>query len=73
MRRIMFALATTVAVLSAGAVTSNRAEAMTLPGASGLAVAVNEGNVLDQARWYWHGHWRHCRHWWNGRWHRHCF
>jgi hypothetical protein len=73
MRRMLFALAISAAVLSAGALTSNRVEAMTLPGASGLATAIHEGNVVDQVRW-WGGHWgwRHCRHWWNGRWHPWC-
>jgi hypothetical protein len=73
MRRMLFALATSAAILSAGALTSNRVEAMTLPGASGLATAIHQGNVVDQVRW-WGGHWgwRHCRHWWNGRWHPWC-
>jgi hypothetical protein len=60
MRRIVFAVAATAAILSAGSLLANRADA--LPAAPGLGAAVDETKKVDQVRWY-------CTHWWRGRWH----
>jgi hypothetical protein len=62
MRKLCLTLATGVAVLSAGAL-SSPAGATTLSTAGGLRAAVQETAVVDQVRLV-------CTHFWNGRWHR---
>jgi hypothetical protein len=70
MRRIVFVTATIAAVLSAGALMSHRAEAMSLPGASGVVAAAGQAGVIVQVHgghgghggghgghWGGHGHW----------------
>src|SRR5580704_13623786 len=64
---ITTAVVVTLALAGASAM-SRRAEAMTLPGASGVITAVHEGNVVDQVRWWGGGHWGGWGGWGGGRW-----
>jgi hypothetical protein len=49
MRRIVLATAT-LAILAAGSITSNRAEAMTVTTPSGIQNALNENNLLQDVQ-----------------------
>jgi hypothetical protein len=62
MRRTMFAIAA-LAALSAALLAPTRAEALTLPAASGLASAIPETRLTENVAW-------RCSNFWNGRWHR---
>jgi hypothetical protein len=54
-------LVAAAAVVSTGALSAN---ALTPASVNGVRVAVEDGSMVQQARWS-------CSHWWNGRWHRH--
>ena len=62
MRRTAFAIAA-LAMMSAGLLAPNRAEALTLPAPSGLATAIPETRMAETVAW-------RCSNFWNGRWHR---
>jgi hypothetical protein len=67
MRRILLAIAATMAILSAAALLPNRAEAMTLPAPAGIGAAIVDTSVTEEAAYV-------CRRVWNGyRWTRACF
>jgi hypothetical protein len=62
MQKLVFAFAATAAVLCAGSLSSNRAEAMTL-GETGIRPALQAVNEVDTA------YYRRCWRGWHGRWH----
>jgi hypothetical protein len=66
MRKLSLTLATTVALLSAGAL-AGTASAMA-PAGAGLNAAIAGSGLIDKARFV-------CSNFWNGHWHRHerCF
>jgi len=67
MRKTLLAVAAAATLCAAGALTADRAEAMTLPLPAGIATAIGQTSSVDQARYV-------CRSHWNGfRWVRHCF
>ena len=66
MRRIVFAVAAVLAVLVAAAALPTRAGAMTMTVPAGLAAAITETSVTEQAYWR-HRHW----HRWGCCWRRH--
>ncbi len=57
MRKLALIFATAAAVLSAGALSSSRAEAMTLGGPTGVRLAAEAINPVDNVRCWWNG-WR---------------
>jgi hypothetical protein len=69
---ITTAVVVTSLALAGASAMPTRAEAMTLPGASGVVTAAHQGNVVDQARWWGGGHWGGWGggHWggWRGHW-----
>src|SRR6476619_1036643 len=50
MRRIVLATAATLAILAAGSITPNRAEAMTVTTPSGIQNAINENSLLQDVQ-----------------------
>lgn len=50
MRRIVLATAATLAILAAGSITLNRAEAMTVTTPSGIQNAINENSLLQDVQ-----------------------
>ncbi|MGB7776768.1 MAG: hypothetical protein WBL77_08680 [Pseudolabrys sp.] len=50
MRRIVLATAATLAILAAGSLASNRAEAMMATASSGLSAAVEDNNLLQDVQ-----------------------
>jgi len=60
MRKLNLTIATTVAILSAGALATS-ASAMT-PASAGLRAAVEDATVVDKVHTV-------CTHFWNGHWH----
>lgn len=78
MRRLVFAIFATLAILAVGALLPTRADAMTLTAPAGLSAAIPETSAIEDVRWrchrwHRHHHWRrHCGWrrwgWWGPRW-----
>jgi hypothetical protein len=58
MRRIILATAATLALTSVSMLAPNQAEAMTLPAPSGIAVAIDGSNLMQEAAYVCRRVWR---------------